>query len=205
MMQQQNCKNISAAVDNQMNVIVKTYSGRVIVRPDTSWEKDNEDFYPQDFVDRISFTPVVFARICKPGKSIGIKFAERYYDGINCGMLLYPEDLIDGSAEGFACASCIDHTSFLPFPLYNPETLNDKTRFSIYKNGNEIYNNQYGSRVLIEKTISEATTKIHIRTGDIIAVELDSRKLLMSRESGNSHITGILNGKTLLDFNIIIE
>jgi len=96
--------------------IVKTYSGRVIVRPDTSWEKDNEDFYPQDFVDRISFTPVVFARICKPGKSIGIKFAERYYDGINCGILLYPEDLIDGSAEGFACASCIDHTSFLPFP-----------------------------------------------------------------------------------------
>ena len=72
-----------------MNIIVKTFVGNVIVRPDTTWEKDNEDIYPQDFIETLSFTPVLFARISKPGKSVGLRFASRYYDSANYGLLLY--------------------------------------------------------------------------------------------------------------------
>ena len=73
-----------------MNIIVKPYgSDLCYCRPDTTWERENKDFYSPECVNEIYWTPVVFARISKAGKCIGRKFVERYYDGVGCGMLLY--------------------------------------------------------------------------------------------------------------------
>lgn len=149
-----------------MNIIVISCEGKVFVRPDTTWERDNEDFYVPDFVDRISASEVLFVRVSKPGRSVSAKFAERYYDGAGRGFLLYPEDMIDGSAEGFACACCLDHTSFLPFPIHGKEWLEE------------------GCGARICEAIALATTFCYIRTGDIIAIELATRKPLCSRADG---------------------
>ena len=73
-----------------MNIIVKPYgSSTCYCRPDTTWERENKDFYSPECVNEIYWTPVVFARISKAGKCVGKKFVERYYDGVGCGMLLY--------------------------------------------------------------------------------------------------------------------
>ena len=73
-----------------MNIIVKPYgSDLCYCRPDTTWERENKDFYSPECVNEIYWTPVVFARISKAGKCVGRKFIERYYDGVGCGMLLY--------------------------------------------------------------------------------------------------------------------
>ena len=99
-----------------MNIVVVNSSSRVFVRPDTTWERDNEDLYVPVFIGSLAWTPVIFAHISKPGRSIGARFGARYYDLVGAGVQLYPEDLMDGSAEGFACACCLDHSSFLPSP-----------------------------------------------------------------------------------------
>ena len=73
-----------------MNIIVKPYgSDLCCCRPDTTWERENKDFYSPECVNEIYWTPVVFARVCKAGKCVGVKFVERYYDGVGCGMLMY--------------------------------------------------------------------------------------------------------------------
>ena len=73
-----------------MNIIVKPYgSSTCYCRPDTTWERENKDFYSPECFNEIHWTPVVFARISKAGKCVGKKFVERYYDGVGCGMLLY--------------------------------------------------------------------------------------------------------------------
>ena len=73
-----------------MNIIVKPYgSDLCYCRPDTTWERENKDFYSPECVNEIYWTPVVFARVSKAGKCVGKKFVERYYDGVGCGMLLY--------------------------------------------------------------------------------------------------------------------
>ena len=114
-----------------------------MVRPDTTWEKDNADFFPPEFVEQLTFSPVVFARILKPGRSVVRRFASRYYDAVNFGVLLYPENLLDASSESFATASCLDHTSFLPTPMYNPVTLGEEGNSFILKhNGKTIF--EYG-------------------------------------------------------------
>ncbi len=122
-----------------MNIIVKTSSGHITVRPDTTWEKDNEDFYPPEFVDELTYSPVLFARILKPGRSVGRKFASRYYDSIGFGVLLYPENMLDGTPEGYAQAICLDHTSFLPSPMFPPERLEKKGHFRLFRNEHDLF------------------------------------------------------------------
>lgn len=188
-----------------MNILVRTYSGKYIVRPDTTWERDNEDVFLPDFVDSVSFTPVLFARICKPGRSVSIRFAERYYDGIGYGVLLYPDCLLDGSEEGFACASCLDHTSFLPFPLYNKVTLGrEGNLFELSSGGEGIFSYNGGRAETVCSAIEEATRYTYIRTGDIIAIELDKRKPLCTRSEGPVHIHGRYAVNEILDFKIIL-
>lgn len=187
-----------------MNIIVKTSAGNYIVRPDTTWEKDNEDFFPPDYIEELSFTPVLFARITKPGKSIGLRFAYRYYNLISCGMLLYPENLMDGSPEAFAASSCIDHTSFLSDPLFDKGELGSRD-FRILAGESEIFRSGNMSAALIENALSEASARVYMRTGDIIAAELSPRARLCGRTDGNICAKGFFGEDKVLDFNIIVD
>lgn len=189
-----------------MNIVVRTFDGHTIVRPDTTWEKDSEDFYPPEFVERLTCSPVLFARISKPGRSIGRKFASRYYDGINIGVLLFPEEMIDGSPEGYAQASCLDHTSFLPTPLFLPFTLGQKDNEFILKKGKTRFFSINGDAMtteMIDEAIAEVTRMVYIRTGDFVAIELEPRKLLVSREDGEAEMHGTWCENKTIDFKVI--
>lgn len=199
-----------------MNIIVKTASGHVIVRPDTTWEKNSGDFFPPEFVEGITGSPVLFARISKPGRSIGRAFTGRYYDAIGFGVLLYPENMVDGCAEGFAAASCLDHTSFLPVPLFSRATLGNRdNEFRMDQDGAALFQCNPGTECtcgtvssdLIEDAVAEASRMIYFRTGDLIAIELELRTPLCSREDGrdaSTRITATWCGAPTLDFNIIL-
>ena len=190
-----------------MNIVVRTASGKYIVRPDTTWEKDNENLYLPEFVDGISYTPVLFARICKPGRSIGRNFAARYYDAVNYGVLLYPESLLDGSEEAFACASCLDHTSFLPFPLQDRSCRSSEGQFDLSirrGNGDEKqFRLNSSSAAIIESAIVEATRFIYIRSGDLIAIELQPREMAGCREDGRLEFRGNCFGQAAIGFDLI--
>lgn len=184
-----------------MNIAVLSSSGKVFVRPDTTWEHDNEDFYVPEFIDNISFTPVVFVRVSRPGRSVSSRFADRYFDGTGFGVLLYPEDMIDGSAEGFACASCIDHTSFLPFPVSGRKA--EYGSAVIARNGTPLMTIALPREDMIRHAIESVTRSCYIRTGDIVAIELQPRQALCSRQDGKVRITAE-SGFSVCDFNIIL-
>ncbi len=181
-----------------MNIIVKTASGHLIVRPDTTWEKDNEDLYVPDEVSSLSFTPVLAGRITKPGRSVGLKFTPRYFDCCTYGVLLYPDDLEDGSPEGFACASCLDHTSLIPGAMFPKEEL-PSAQFRLFRDNELIFGNAGETVAMVEKALEEATRRIYIRTGDLIAIELQPRMPLLKREDDRARIWA----EPSVDFNII--
>lgn len=165
-----------------MNIIVQTYGGGICCRPDTTWERENKDLYSPDFIDGYMYTPVLFARIAKAGKCIGEKFAERYYDSVGYGMLLYPAGIF---GKSLAWASCMDHTSVLPFPMYNRITLESPgNRYCICLDGKEIYSTNCGSADMIGKAISELSRYVSIRIGDMIAIELAAPATLIWKAGG---------------------
>jgi hypothetical protein len=103
-----------------MNIIVKPYgSSLCYCRPDTTWERENKDFFSHECVNEIYWTPVVFARVSKAGKCVGSKFVGRYYDAVGCGMLLYCGtsglSVSSGDPRNPATAGCALQRSTGPF------------------------------------------------------------------------------------------
>jgi len=190
-----------------MNIPVLTYSGRVVMRPDTSREWKNGDLYLPDFVSRLSYSPVLTLSLSRAGKCVGGKFADRYYDAVGFGLLLYPQDFLSGGEEGYAEACCLDHTTYITppdFPIDFAET-SPSLEISVSKGGQsvrEVFIPLAGTAV---QAMTKITERLLIRRGDIAAVELAPRKCLMSREEGNVHVVGTAGGRTLIDFNIIVE
>ena len=183
-----------------MNIIVKPYAGAsCYCRPDTTWERENKDFYVPTHVERLLWAPVVFARVGKAGKHIGQKFASRYYDAVGFGALMY------GGEEEIAFSSCLDHTSILPSPLYNPVVLeNPENAFEVVCNDENVA--RYAGpnfRSLIEEAVCAVSKRVSLRIGDMVAVELDAVRLLAERQSGETKLAGRFCENQLFDLKLI--
>lgn len=186
-----------------MNIIIKPYGlDRCYCRPDTTWERENRDFYSPDCVDTLCYTPILFARISKAGKCVSEKFASRYYDAVNFGTLLYIGDFLE---DGRCLASCCDHTSLLPAPLYNPVTLNGDNSFILEFNGNRICEKAVSELEagIIDKAISKASELTSLRIGDFIAIELSEIQELTTRKEGVGQLKATYCDNELFDFKII--
>lgn len=191
-----------------MNIIVRDFaSGKTVCRPDTTWERENKDMYVPDSVSALTYTPIIFARVCKAGKCISAKFAGRYYEGINFGMLLCVEDEKDGTEAALAAASCWDHSSVLPFPLYSVATLEpEDNEFVLSKDGEHIYRVKTGERDfrgVIENALVEASAKLSLRIGDLVAVELEAPRMLASREDKGARVGASYCENETFDYKII--
>ncbi len=186
-----------------MNIVVRDFvSGKFMVRPDTSWERENRDYYMPEQAESLFFSPILFARICKAGKCVGEKFADRYYDSIGYGMLMYIGSLMQ---DGCAFSSCADHTSILPFPMFNRITLdNEQNIFEITKNGSTIFKTSEGKKGMIEKAVSAASSLISLRIGDMIAIELARPEKLVEYTDGTTTIKGFFCENCTFDFRIIM-
>ena len=172
-----------------MNIIVKPYgSDLCYCRPDTTWERENKDFYSPECVNEIYWTPVIFARISKAGKCVGKKFVERYYDGVGCGMLMYCGN-----------SAVVDKSSILPHPLFLPVVLEDEKEFVV--NGTSIILNE--AKNLLEEAICNASQLTSLRIGDFVAVELRGLEKLACKENGNIAVKGEFCEKETFSFNII--
>lgn len=178
-----------------MNITIRPYgSDFCYCRPDTTWEKEGRDFYVPESVEKVFWTPVVFARISKAGKCVGSKFVSRYYDGVGIGALLYCGD------EELAFSSCLDHTSLLPMPLYDPVVLdNQENGYSL----GDIKGDLTGVKEILEDTVCKASRRVSLRIGDIVAVELNSQKILGERADGVKEFRGEFCSNMLFDLKII--
>lgn len=182
-----------------MNIIVRTASGAVCCRPDTTWERENKDLFVPDEVAGYSYAPVLFARICKAGKCVSEKFAERYYDSFSFGVLLYVGD-------DLATGSCYDHSSVLPTPMKDKADISKaETTFSLSLDGERIYGTTLGETAAADicKAISAASKIVSMRIGDYIAIELQQREALTERTQQGRRLSAEMDGESLFDFNVI--
>ena len=182
---------------NKMNIIVKPYgSSMSYCRPDTTWERENRDFYSPECVKEILWTPVVFAKVCKAGKCVGEKFVDRYFDGIGFGAMLYCS-----LEEGMM--TCADHTSVLPNQMFSTDVLEQEAGFVTYINNvaTEISLNE--AKAALKETICKSSKFTSLRIGDMVAVELKQLEALAPDQKGNVALKGIYNDNEIYNFNII--
>lgn len=183
-----------------MNIIVKPYGSELCYcRPDTTWERENKDFYSPECVDELYWTPVMFARISKAGKCIGRKFTSRYYDAVGFGALLYI-----GKGD-VAFTSCADHTSLLPMPLYNPVVLegNDNV-YEVFRNGESFWKLDCSDMAgVLEESICKASALTSLRIGDLVALELAPMQIIASRPDGSTKFRSTYCENELFDIKLL--
>ena len=192
-----------------MNILVKSAkTGRFICRPDTSWERENNDFYVSEAIDSLFWSPILFTRIVKAGKGVGDKFAGRYHESFGFGLLLYVGNFL----PDMAAASCADHTSVIPFPLYNDIVLETpENEFTLEADSRVIYRRLTGdavegmsAKLALDKALCQCTSLTSVRIGDILAVELQEPRLLEKTEGQTvTKINANFCDNSIFDFNII--
>ena len=187
-----------------MNIIIKPQgSNFCYCRPDTTWERENRDFYVPEGIGSITWTPVVFARVSKAGKCISPKFASRYFDSFGFGMLMYCNPEQSEGCGNIAFSSCADHTSVLPSSLQPAEKLEEgDTGYLVYKNGEEIFSAS-ADRNIIEDAICKASKLTSLRIGDYVAAELCDLAVLAERSDAETNVKGESDNNGLYDFKII--
>ena len=186
-----------------MNIVIRPYGSELCYcRPDTTWEREGKDFYSPECVGSIDWAPILFVRISKAGKCIGKNFAARYYDAFNFGTLLYCNC---GNDRSTAYASCADHTSLLPFPLYNMVVLeNERNIYTVKRNSEDIFSQTgTGLTELIEDTLCKASMLTTLRIGDIVAIELKEVTQLAERSEREITLQAAYCGNELFNNKII--
>lgn len=194
-----------------MNIVVRHLDGTCTCRPDTTWERENKDIYAIPAVCAYRYAPVLFVRVSKAGKCVGYKFASRYYDGFNFGVLLYggllpgvparetPATCAGAETSLLHWSSCLDHSSILPFPLYNTLVLGneEEEEFCLRKNGTILFSTVEGSAEMAGNAIAEVSELVSLRIGDIIAIELQEPLPLVERPSDAAAQDCLLTGEFL--------
>ena len=182
---------------------IRTLSAKIITRPETTCDRPGEDFYAPEYVSSLSFAPVLFAKVCRAGRSVAPRFAGRYFDSFAFGLLLYPANLLDGSPESLACASCLDHTSILSMhPLGKDKAA--EAEFCVRKDGDPLFTCSKADLALLEESVVLASSRIHLRTGDLVAAELSAPLALACRPS-SFRLQASCNNETITDINIILN
>lgn len=87
-----------------MNLVVVRPDGSIYARPDTTLVRGARDFYLPDDLSWVEVRPCRWIRILKSAKAVQERFAQRYYDAVGSGLLLYGDGtdaLLDASTYIF--------------------------------------------------------------------------------------------------------
>lgn len=177
----------------------------MIARPDTTRVKDGEDVYMPEFVSRLEWSPVLYTKVCKSGRSVGERFAGRYFDCFNFGTLLYPVELMDGSEESYACASCLDHTSLLQLQFKDIKEAEKPYNKIVIDINNNVFSIEIEDiTTKLKSAIVETTKYCWLRVGDLVAIELQGRKPLEASPAGATRLKIRYGEELISETNIIL-
>ena len=139
-----------------MNIFTVPYGSKgFYVKPDTSLNKDSNDYFCPDCINELAAAVFIYARATKAGKSVSAKFAQRYYTHIGKGVHFHIPELINpANPESWWVARSLDNTTFL---TEDPQELS-------------LIPDEY--KALIDQAFETASKHISFRTGDYIAVEI---------------------------------
>ena len=182
----------------------KPSSPVIFIKPDSSIILKNQPFFIPDYSNEIHYEAEVILKICKLGKSIDKKFANRYYNKISLGIDFTARDLqnelktmglpwekskaFDGSA---LIGDWIDKNEF--------KNCND-LNFLLKKNGNDMQvGNTSNMLWSFDELISEISKFFTLKIGDVIFTGTPYR---VNKVVENDVFEGFIENKNVFKINI---
>ncbi len=157
-----------------MNIFTVPYGSKgFYVRPDTSLNKDSNDYFCPEEANELAAAVFIYARAGKAGKCVASKFAGRYYSVVGKGIHLSVPGFGNGTPEGWWMANSLDSSTFITEEI-SAESASEE---DIEK---------------INAAFEAASKYVSFRTGDYIAVEIAPSVKILKGNPSFSH-----DGKTI--------
>jgi acylpyruvate hydrolase len=176
----------------------------LFLKPDTAVLKDNKPFYHPAFSQDIHHEIEVVIKICKEGKFIQEKFADKYYEEIGLGVDFTARDIqANQKSKGlpWEIAKAFDHSAPISsfIPKIDFEDINN-LEFSLTINND--YKQKGNTKDMIfnfNQLISYASQFFTLKKGDLIFTGTPSG---VGRVNIGDQVKGFLNQKELLNFQV---
>lgn len=176
----------------------------IFLKPDTALLKDNKPFYIPDFSSDIHYELEVVLKICKEGKHIAEKFADKYFEEIGLGIDFTARDIqAVHKAKGlpWELAKAFDHSAAVSnfIPKTEFKNLNDLD-FEL-KINSETRQNGNTKNILFsfEQIIAFVSQYITLKKGDLIFTGTPEG---VGQVKQGDLLEAWLQGQKLLNFDI---
>ena len=145
----------------------------VFLKPDTALLKNGKPFYYPDFSNNIHYEAELVLKICKNGKHIDKKFAQKYFEEISIGIDLTARDIQKECKEKglpWERAKAFDGSAIIG-SFINKKDLNNPNEVLFNLNINNISVQKGNSRDMLfslDEIISDVSKFISLKQGDLI-------------------------------------
>lgn len=176
----------------------------MFIKPETALLRNHNDFYLPDFSSQTEYETELVLKICKMGKCIPQRFANRYYDEITVGLDITARDVQNEArkkglpwflSKGFDSSAPVgDFVNKTEF-----DTIND-VDFSLKINGKEVQKGNSQNMIFTcDKIISYISKFVTLKTGDLIFTGTPEG---VGRLNIGDKVEGFLKDKKVLDFSV---
>jgi len=176
----------------------------VFIKPDSSILKNNKPFFIPPFSSNVNYEAEIVLRICKVGRSVSEKFANRYYDALTLGVDMTARDLqAEQKKAGHPWEIAKGFDGSAPLGKFIPkEELGDMNNLSFSLLRNDITVQEGNSSDLIfpfDSIIEYVSRFFTLKTGDLIFTGTPSG---VGQVHPNDTLTGFLEGNKVFEFKI---
>lgn len=177
----------------------------IFMKPDSALLRNNDPFYYPDFSKNIHYEVELVVRICKVGKHIEKRYANRYYEEIGIGIDFTARDLQDDFkkkglpweiAKGFDFSAPLSN-NFVPKSNFaDVQNIN----FSLQKNGEIVQIGNSANMIFSIDDIIEYVSKFFtLKIGDLIFTGTPEG---VGPVQIGDRLTAKIENEILLDFEI---
>lgn len=176
----------------------------LFMKPDTALLKGGKPFYLPDFSEEIHYETELVVKICRLGKNIAERFAERYYDEVTVGIDFTARDLQRKQKERglpWEITKSFDNSAaigtFVPKDEV-PDMLN--VDFHLDINGKTVQQGNSGDMIYsVNKIISYVSRFFTLKIGDLIFTGTPAG---IGPVKIDDHLKGYIGNRKLLDFRV---
>lgn len=175
----------------------------IFMKPDSALLRNNDPFYIPEWSKDVHYELELIVRINRLGKSIGRKFANRYYSEIGLGIDFTARDLQNRlkekglpweKAKAFDRSAVIS-SEFIPVTeLPDPSTI----KFHLLKNGETVQTGDSALMIFpIDELIAQVSNYFTLKIGDLIYTGTPAG---VGPVQIGDRLEGFLEGRKMFDF-----
>lgn len=174
----------------------------IFTKADSALLKDGKPFFVPDFMGRIDYETELVVRVCRLGKGISERFANRYYDAVTVGIDFTARDMQQRlRADGLPWDVCKGFDGSAVVGEWVEKDLLRDIRTLTFRgevNGHVVQQACAADMIFgIDRLVSYISTFFTLKTGDIIFTGTPAG---VGPVAVGDHITGFVEERKVLDF-----